>query len=475
MGNMTHRQAIDHFERGIEYFRGGFFSAALVEFRQVERLDPRYPNIGYMLEVARKRAEEVNGRLTSDLEEAFDPEIQKLADSLKIAESTTLGRDIERLLRADRPQEALEKLEAAAFHVPESLPLLLLTASVYRRLNRLDDAERTLLRALILDPGNLDVMNVLGNVFLARNHFQEAREQFEEVLRLQPDDRRARNNLGSLYMQTFHLDEAHRLFSRLVQEHPAWGVARRNLRNLEARMAELDREIERLRHEAELHPTYPDISLKLGKFLLFRGYFTEARHLLERTLEKNPGLTEAWFYLGNLHEQESRIDEAVEAYRELVRRKQREGSGAYKSFQTLWDQGFKEEALFELKKMAVLDYDPGSGFVRLGMRYFEDGLWKEALRRFQEAAEVAGYPDAHYWMGLTRLQLGKKKEAAEDFQRAIEHNPRFADAHFQLGMLMRKTSQKKARHHLQAAVTLGVRPQFSALAEEFLGSGKSTR
>lgn len=456
----------------MEYFRGGFFSAALVEFRQVERLDPRYPNIAYMLEVARKRADEVNGQLTSDLEDIFDPEIQKLADSLKITESTHLGLEVERLLRADRPQEALEKLETAAYHVPESLPLLLITASVFRRLNRLDDAEKTLLRARSMNPGDVEVLNALGNVFLARNHFQEAREQFEEVLRLQPDDRKARNNLGALYMQTYHLDEAHRLFSRLVQEHPAWGVARRNLRNLEARMAELDREITKLRSEAERHPTYLDIALNLGKSLLFRGYFTESRRLLEQLLEKNSGLLAAWFYLGNLHEQESRIEEAVNAYRELVRRKSREDSGPFKSFLTLWNQGYQEEALFELKKLAVLDYDPAAGYVRLGMRYFEDGLWNEALKRFQEAAGVAGYPDAHFWMGLTRLQLGKKKDAEDDFKAAIELNPRFADAHYQLGMLLRKKSPKKACHHLQAAVILGVRPQFAALAEEFLKSGE---
>jgi len=51
---MRAKEAEEHFDRAIHYFRGGFFPAALHEFRMVQQLDPEYPNIAFMLEAARK-------------------------------------------------------------------------------------------------------------------------------------------------------------------------------------------------------------------------------------------------------------------------------------------------------------------------------------------------------------------------------------------------------------------------------------
>ncbi|MFZ2960816.1 MAG: tetratricopeptide repeat protein [Candidatus Ozemobacteraceae bacterium] len=465
---MVTKQVEEHFERGIRYFRGGFFASALQEFRQVERLAPKHPNIAYMLEVARKKSEEVNGQLVSFIEEHFDADMRTLSESIKITESSSLVREIGRLLKDGRVADALTKLEEVSVHVPESKPFMLLSAAVYRRVGRLDDSEKVLLRAKQLFSDDAEVLTALGNIYLSRSQFIDAREHFETVLKIIPEDRNARNNFAALFMQTWRLDEAHRRFSGLVKDFPDWPVARRNLVNVTLRRDELDREIDKLRHEFEMHPKYLDIGLSLGKALLFRGFFSEARRRLEQVLEENAHLLAAYYYLGTLQEIEGNISAAVEAYKEMVCRKKHDNSPAYKAFLSLWEQGYEEEALLDLKRLAVLDLDPAAGHVALGMRYFEDALWSEALRHFQEAAEAAPYPDAFYWMALTRIQLGKKKAAEEDFRKAIELNPRFADAHYQLGMLLRSRAPKKARHHLQAAVTIGVRPQFAALAQDFL-------
>ncbi|MBF0498776.1 MAG: tetratricopeptide repeat protein [Candidatus Riflebacteria bacterium] len=466
---MVTKQTEEHFERGIRYFRGGFFASALQEFRHVERIDPRYPNIAYMVEVARKKNEEVNGQLISFMEDNFDAEIRTLSESIKIPESSSLVRDIGRMLQQERVTDALTKLEDIAIHIPESKPLLLLTATVYRRAGRLDDSEKTLLRAKVLYPKDTDVLNAIGNIYLSRSQFPEAREHFEMVLNITPDDRNARNNLAAFFMQTWRLDEAYRRFNALAKEFPDWTVVRRNLANVALRRDELDREIDKMRHEFELHPTYLDIGLTLGKTLLFRGFFSESRRRLELVIEKNPNILAAYFYLGELSEIEGDIPRAVEAYSELIRRKKHDDNPEFRAFLNLWNQGYQEEALFDLKKLAVLDLDTAAGHIALGMRYFDDALWNQALRHFQEAAEAAPYPDAYYWMGLTRLQLGKKKAAGEDFKKAIELNSRFADAHYQLGMLLRTKTPKKARNHLQTAITLGLRPQFAALARDFIG------
>ena len=55
------KQAEEHFDRGINYFRAEFYSSALQEFNQVKNIDPDYPNIDFIIEAAVKRNREVAG------------------------------------------------------------------------------------------------------------------------------------------------------------------------------------------------------------------------------------------------------------------------------------------------------------------------------------------------------------------------------------------------------------------------------
>ncbi|HOY68371.1 MAG TPA: tetratricopeptide repeat protein [Candidatus Ozemobacteraceae bacterium] len=468
---MRSREAEEHFDRGIHYFRGGFYPAALHEFRTVQRLDPEYPNIGYVLEAARKKNDEVTGQLASFIETSFDDDIQELSRQLVFTGSGALGQQLEELLRRDRPREALEKLDAAGAIVPDSKPFLLLKANLQRRLGRADEAEKTLRQARTLFPGDAEVLNNLGNVYLARGQFRDAEELLTEARSLAPDDMRILNNLGSLRMEMYRLDEALACFEEALRRQPNLGVCRRNLDNLHLRITELDLEVARLRKEFAAHPNYPDIGLSLGKALLFRGAFGEAGTLFEELLHQNPGFIAVYFYLGSLREMQGNYDAAIAAYREMSLRKKLEGSPAFQAADSLLKQGYLEEALVELKKVAVIELDMAASRINLGIKYFEDALWADALRHFEEAAHLNGrYPDAFYWMAMCRLQAGKKAAAERDLRKAIELNPRYADAQFQLGMLLRKKAPARARQHLQQALTLGIRPAFAQMAERALAT-----
>lgn len=466
---MTTREAEEHFHRGIHYFRGGFFPAALQEFQAVARIDPQYGNIQHFLSVTRKKTEEVAGQLSSLLNETFDEDAHKLSEQLVIDNAPHFGREIERLLRREEYQAAMNKLAEAEVFVAESRPFLLLKANVYRRLGRFSEAEQTLIRARTLFPDDAEVINNLGNIYLVRSHFNEAREQFEAALQLQPNDPRALNNLGTLFMQIHNLDRAQAVFERLVRDHPHWQISRRNLEGLIRRKDDLEKEIFRLRQELSAKPDYVDIGLTLGKNLFFRGFFTEARLTLEKVLSKNPALHTAQFYLGSMCEIEGDFDQALHHYREMVVRKQQDDTPEFINSQRLLQEGYKEEALTEIRKVAVLELDLASGHISLGIRYFEDGQWDHAQEHFDEAVKLKPkYPDAYYWRALTRLRTGKKASAEKDFRKAIELNPRFPDAHYQLGMLYRDKNPKKARFHLQASISLGVRSQFADIAQRFL-------
>ena len=243
--------------------------------------------------------------------------------------------------------------------------------------------------------------------------------------------------------------------------------------HLSKRIEILEKNIDEIREEYRKHPTYLDIGLNLAKNLFFRGFYSEAKSVFRNLLNKNPNLLTAWFYLGSIYEINHNFDDAIECYCELARLANKLNSAEYANFKNLYEQGFIEEALAELKKIAIIELDVASSRISIGIKYFEDCLWSDALRHFEEAMRInSSYPDAYYWTALTLIQQRKTTKAKELLNKAIELNPNYADAYFQLGMLLKGRSKKKAIEQFKKALSLNLRQSFARIAEQFLKEEK---
>ena len=470
---MKTKESEEIFDRGINYFRAGFYSSALNEFYQVKKISPEYPNIDYIIEAAIKKNEEVAGQISNFIEENFDKEIQDLSEELTFENSSHLGPKIQTLLKQGKFSSALKELKVAESIIPDSRPLIMLLGNTYRRLGMLDDAEQVLKRGRMIFPDDCEMLNNLGNIYMAKGVYSEAEEAYRTAMRTMHEDPRILNNLGVLRMQTNNLDDAESLFRKASKLKPQWRTPLKNLEHLAKRMEILEKNIDQIREEYRSHPNYLDIGLNLGKNLFFRGFYSEAKSVLRGILKKNPKLLAAWFYLGSIYEINKDLDEAMECYCEIVDKAKKENTPEFINYKNLLEQGFTEEALAELKKIAVVEIDIASSRINLGIKYFEDCLWTDALRHFEEAMRInSTYPDAYYWTALTLIQLKKTAKAKELLTKAIELNPNYADAYFQLGLLLRSKAKKKASEQFQKALSLNLRPSFAKIAEQFLNEQK---
>ena len=470
---MKTKESEEIFDRAINYFRAGFYSTALTEFYKVKNIAPDYPNIDYIIEAAVKKNDEVAGQITNFIEENFDKEIFELSDELTFENNTYLGSKVQSLLRQGKFNTALKELQKAEAIIPDSRPLLMLLGNTYRRLGMLDEAERVLKRASVIYPEDGELINNLGNIYLARGMYAEAEETYRTAMRYLPEDPRILNNLGALRMQTNNLDDAEKLFRKAAKLKPQWITPKKNLEHLAKRIEILEANIEQIREEFSNHPNYLDIGLNLGKTLFFRGYYSESKSVLKKILKKNPNLLAAWFYLGSIDEINHDTDSAIEAFCQMVKMAHKEKTPEYINFESLKSQGFVEEALEELKKVAVVELDIASSRINIGIKYFEDCLWKDALRHFEEAMKInTSYPDAYYWTALTLAQMKKNSKAKELLKKAIELNPNYADAYFQLGMLLRSRAKKQAVEQFKKALSLNIRPSFAKMAKQFIVSAE---
>jgi len=90
--------------------------------------------------------------------------------------------------------------------------------------------------------------------------------------------------------------------------------------------------------------------------------------------------------------------------------------------------GRKEEARADIRKSVALK-DSGPMHNRAGWAYFNLGDYTEAVREFEVAVKMSGFKSHYdyYSLVLGYWGAGRTKEALENYQLAVERDPRFGE------------------------------------------------
>ena len=90
--------------------------------------------------------------------------------------------------------------------------------------------------------------------------------------------------------------------------------------------------------------------------------------------------------------------------------------------------GRKDEARADIKKSVALK-DTGPMHNRAGWAYFNLGDYAEAVREFEAAVKMSGFKSHYDYYSLVLGYWGtrKTKEAMENYQLAVERDPRFGE------------------------------------------------
>jgi tetratricopeptide (TPR) repeat protein len=90
--------------------------------------------------------------------------------------------------------------------------------------------------------------------------------------------------------------------------------------------------------------------------------------------------------------------------------------------------GRKDEARADLKRAVELK-DNAPMRNRVGWAYFNIGDYAEAVKQFEKSAEVSNFHGHYdyYSLVLGYWGAGKRKEALENYQLAVERDPRFGE------------------------------------------------
>lgn len=319
---------------------------------------------------------------------------------------------------------AQEYLRRAA-ESPEASPIYLLSyAELCRKMTDPADALALTRRALALDPRSPLAWYSLGSQLFAAGDHAESRASFERALALDPGLWRADVQLAMLAARRGEIDEASNRFREiLIRQSGSGEVAACHAAFLQelGRDAEALGEIERA---IELSPTVLEHELRAADIELARGHSAAALARLEAAQPRWPADPRLLASKATLLRLMDRIDDSVALCRDASARGIESPDLLRAGAQALHLAGRDIEALGALDRAAALHPAPA----------------------FTEKAVM-----------LT--QLGRFSDALEAFERALAHDPTFADALYE-----------KARAKTHAAGD----PDIAAM-QRLLGRGCSYR
>src|SRR2546425_732973 len=298
------------------------------------------------------------------------------------------------------------------------------------------EAQNAYEQALQIDPEQSRATANLATCYLKNRIVKRAEVLLQGFLGRHPDDAGARLVLARVLARQGELGPAADSLREVLRTHPDVVMAHYNLGLIAYRSRLYDEAEAHLKQSARLKPDLPDAHYTLGLTYLALNRYPEAIASLERTVRVDPKHVGARFNLANAYARAGRMKEAERqqaVYAEL--------SGRSKS---------QQEKEAQIKASSVK-----------AIQYMLDKKYPEALAEYQELAKR--YPDyapTYNQIGQLQIRLGRRDEAFQALQRAIELDPKLGDPHYLLsGLYRERGDQQAADRELETFAALEVIPE----------------
>jgi len=459
--------------------------------------------VKYFQEVVSKMPERADARV--DLANALlqkgesGPAIAELQKAIALAPGDTQAdeRLIETLVRNkqfDKAQAAIAALQARQPKSP--IPNFYRGLIAFQQGNP-DLAEAEFLKAWALAPEDPRTGNNLAMLALRKGRTDEARNYYQKVLDRHKDDLATLMGLYNLELVTKHPDEAKKVLERAIAKHPTApqpatlmgaslleaGAPLKAIEVTEAAaqanpndgglldvrgrayltVRELSKAAEIYERLVKLFPDSANASFKLG--VAQAGLNDKAASAsLARALKLEPGHLGAKIALAQFDLQEGKNDEALRLARELRKEHPEMLEGVLIESQALANQKKLPEALKVVEQAQKTQ--PGSdqlSFALANLRSAsgdKDGASRvvaEWLERHPNDASAAIRAAQAY------LALGREKEAAEAYEKALKLAPTNTVALNNIAWLSRNSDPKRAIELAEKANTL--KPDDAGIAD----------
>jgi tetratricopeptide (TPR) repeat protein len=353
--------------------------------------------------------------------------------------------------------QANEHLERAVRLKPDSAAARTNLASNLARMGKFDLAATEFRRAIKLEPRNFDANHNLGELYARSGKVADAALFLEQAHRIDPSAYDNGYDLALAYILTGRLTDARQLVQDLLKKKNT-----AELHNLLGEIEEKDGKfvpaaneyetaahmdpsesnlfdwgsellihrtlapaIEVFQHATERYPNSPRLLIGLGMALYSRGNYDEAVKSLLRAADLNPSDPGGYLFLSKAYDSSpSQADEVIQRFRRFAELQPRSPRASYYYAMSLW-KGKRAQ-------------DPGLDLQQI------ESLLKKAIDLDPKFAE------AHLQLGNLYSDQNKYAQSIPEYERALELSPDLADGHYRLGQAYVHSGEKeRAQQQLQ--------------------------
>jgi tetratricopeptide (TPR) repeat protein len=402
-------EAESHDRSGVALGDAGQTAAALAEFREAVRLDPRLPAARFHLGLALERMGQPRAAI-AEYQQALGLEPEMIEARYGLASACAAVGDLDgAILLLRRIVQKAPGFAEARYNLGVDLWNRYRSGRGPRNKADLDEAASELEAARRLDPSQPKIHFALGELQAERQSLALAVASLERAVALSPGNPQYPYNLGLALRLQGDLDAAETRLRRAIELDPKHALARRALGLLLRQKSELAGAATELRLSAAELPEDPQGHHLLGGVLLKLDDLPAAIEELRAATRLDPRLTEARVLLAQALLKAGRKDEAQAEQAEVQRiNAEKGGLGS-----------------------AMLLMESAAAQIKKGQRV-------AGIAQLREAARLSpDFPEAHYQLGLAlRGSAADASETEAAFLRVLKLDPGHAQARYELGRLL---------------------------------------
>jgi tetratricopeptide (TPR) repeat protein len=320
-------------------------------------------------------------------------------------------------------EKAYEMIKSVGERQPDIASNLSSLGSVLLMLNRVEEAEESLHRALELEPRSGPARLGLARIAQRRNDEEAALALLHEVIEIDPGSSgpAAYNAIGRLELRKRALEAASEAFLAALAIDRLNGPAYDGLASVLIEEGRSDEAIPYLEISLRFRPAQPQTLVTLAQVLRDRAEFDRAIALCERALAMSPKLATAYNTLGRIYRMQGDDERARDMYRSAMEYAPRFDAPHVNFAQLLLRNGREDEAMEEFRAAVRLNPFNYIALANLGVWALKNHELEEALALFSRAIRIReDYPLAQKYLGLLHAQRDEPEAAAHHLNRSLD-------------------------------------------------------
>ncbi len=446
-----------YLERGNRYFKQEQYREAILEYRNVLRIDQKEPAATRQLGLAYYQLGQygLSFRYLTQAQQ-LDPENTDVR--LKLASIYVLGgrpddasSQVDAVLKKDpgnldalvlfagaanTPQEiddALTRIRAVEPSLGKTAKLHLALAGLYLRKKDPASAEREFQEAVAREPNSVEAHIALGNFFVSKRQMGDAEREFRSAAELAPVGSPARVRLADFYLLMRRPEDARAILKQSTDKAPDALPAWRLLAQLDFAEGKLADAMKALDAVLKKSPSDVDGHLLRGRVYLAQNEANKAIEEFQAVLKSEPRMPAAHYQLALAYLRGGNTQQAKSELREVLNALPNSVDATVLLAQLNLQGGATQPAIDDLERLLKVQTQAGGAYLLLGTAYLAQKQPAKTVETGQRlVTAVPKDPRGPFLVGLGLLAQGKRAEARKAMETSLELSPGFLDPLVQL-------------------------------------------